>query len=636
MYPTSVLIDPTTFLTFLDIAPITTAVDAPLGFRYSMVRDSRREEGSSRAVSRSPAGAGGGKDARTQQYWGMDPQGLAFLQQYRESEILRIGADKTVLDVVDYAQYLNINLQLEPSLVWVAREMLAAPLPTEAEMHVSRSGVVYFRDKRHDIYTVEHPFTQRYLKVLERARLHLLATRLLPDTHGLALQQPTVLFHQQYKNLQIACEDCGVCQSVVSCQQCLMSFCDSCFTLLHNKSNRSHHVVTKTAIGSECSSCSRRKPQCFCASCEDFFCHSCYDELHQKGGRQAHQAVAVAASDGELVDTKRRCDECDDRPATFLCNNCTDYFCLSCFWAAHSKGNRRFHRVTKASLNPLCWECEKTRASVFCLQCSELYCTECFTHNHKQGNRKVHLFVDAMNFLHLLEITDPPERIEVDGESRVYGWICCLQAWARGVKVRNEMKKKHDMCTIIQKVYRGHFTRVKVARFKHRMAEARERRRRKRNNQQGPPPTERTSPGLFGSDQHAQGQQVENSLVSEDRASSPDESRGWVVGERPRAVAAAENRAKQRQIKFADPLHPSLAESVAKMEASKATQMKITIAQQKEDRLNKSANRTLAEWSEQSRTVTRMADAGMLALQNKDIVESADMLPPLPRSAMRK
>ena len=40
----------------------------------------------------------------------------------------------------------------------------AAPMPPNAEMLVSKSGIVYFHDLENDYYTVEHPLTQRYLK----------------------------------------------------------------------------------------------------------------------------------------------------------------------------------------------------------------------------------------------------------------------------------------------------------------------------------------------------------------------------------------------------------------------------------------------------------------------------------------
>eukprot|EP00434_Breviolum_minutum_P027515 symbB.v1.2.024330.t1/scaffold2294.1/size83139/2 len=132
-----------------------------------------------------------------------------------------------------YVAYLGINLQLEPELSWVAREMLACPMPPQAEMKVSKAGVCYFHDLINDYYTIEHPLTQRYLKVLERQRLDLLCLRTKPSVNGLLFSQPDMLFNKQFRNLQIPCQSCGVMQSTLKCNQCLMSFCQSCADALH-------------------------------------------------------------------------------------------------------------------------------------------------------------------------------------------------------------------------------------------------------------------------------------------------------------------------------------------------------------------------------------------------------------------
>jgi len=38
-------------------------------------------------------------------------------------------------------------------------------MPPQAEMIISKSNIVYFHDLENDYYTLEHPLTQRYLKV---------------------------------------------------------------------------------------------------------------------------------------------------------------------------------------------------------------------------------------------------------------------------------------------------------------------------------------------------------------------------------------------------------------------------------------------------------------------------------------
>eukprot|EP00913_Durusdinium_trenchii_P025705 g24123.t1 len=98
-------------------------------------------------------------------------------------------------------------------------------MPPQAEMKVSKAGVCYFHDLINDYYTIEHPLTQRYLKVLERQRLDLLCLRTKPSVNGLLFSQPDMLFNKQFRNLQIPCQSCGVMQSTLKCNQCLMSFC---------------------------------------------------------------------------------------------------------------------------------------------------------------------------------------------------------------------------------------------------------------------------------------------------------------------------------------------------------------------------------------------------------------------------
>ncbi|CAE7577572.1 aglB [Symbiodinium natans] len=156
-----------------------------------------------------------------------------FLKETKSCRALQIPPGQDQLTAMEFVAYLGINLQLEPELSWVAREMLAAPMPPQAEMKVSKAGVCYFHDLLNDYYTIEHPLTQRYLKVLERQRLDLLCLRTKPSVNGLLFSQPDMLFNKQFRNLQIPCQSCGVMQSTLKCNQCLMSFCQSCADSLH-------------------------------------------------------------------------------------------------------------------------------------------------------------------------------------------------------------------------------------------------------------------------------------------------------------------------------------------------------------------------------------------------------------------
>ena len=334
-------------------------------------------------------------------------------------------------------------------------------------MLVSQSNLVYYQDKNLQLHTLEHPLTQRYLKMLEIHRLDMYAVAEKSRRRDSAIGHPDLLFHGQFSKLQIPCQDCGQSQSTKHCDQCVQSFCDSCFELLHAGSRgRRGHSVVPTAAGSDCSVCQTKSPNLFCAPCADYFCFSCFDGLHRKGKRSEHAVMRVAASNGNAVSAAATtvCEECSQALATLHCDFCSNFFCLACFWACHMNGNRRRHRATQTSVRPLCGQCNCTRASVFCDQCRELLCTDCFTSVHSQGNRRLHVFRDAMNFAQLLETVNSFARIEFMENRRleVLAAITRIQAWARGRQQRAVFVRRRDLAVVIQKRWRGGETRKKL------------------------------------------------------------------------------------------------------------------------------------------------------------------------------
>lgn len=390
---------------------------------------------------------------------------LEFLNETKSARRLQVVAGQSQLTTMDYIDYLSIDVTLEPELVWVAREMCAAPMPPNATFNVSKSRIVYFHDLENDYYTIEHPLTQRYLKVLERARLDALALRTKPSVNALVFHQPEVLFNAQYRNLQVPCQDCGVMQATVKCDQCVMSFCQACYSNLHDycEGFRKNHTKTQTGCGSYCSAMPNKKPQVYCANCEDFFSYDAYEQLHKKGQRRNHKVMMVSVSDAEMVEPHIKCEECEDNQAAFRCDQCMDYYCIQCFWRAHMNGERRKHTVTKVTLNPLCNQCNATRATVFNEQSQELYCTDCFTLMHFKGNRMLHLFMDAMNILLLLERLDPGFQEHMRrARPRVLWAITSLQGWARGLESRKQFRRHRMLVTKIQQRWRGAMTRRKL------------------------------------------------------------------------------------------------------------------------------------------------------------------------------
>ena len=343
--------------------------------------------------------------------------------------------------------------------------MCACPLPPSSALAVSKSNLVYFEDKDFHLYTIEHPLTQRYLKVLERQRIDSIALRGKPAVLKLQSTQPDILFHLQFTHLQIPCQDCGLGQSTIHCHQCIASYCESCHSLLHHVGGRSSHTSQPTAAGSNCSSCAVKKPNVFCADCTDYFCFACFGQLHKKGKRVEHQAMRVTAVDGNVVAISNRvkCDECLDMPASVKCDFCTDSFCLGCFWRCHLNGIRRHHTASQISIRPLCNQCDTTRASVYCEQCQELLCTDCCAKMHVKGSRKLHLFMDAMNTLLLLERLDPSfQAFMLDERKRVMWAITKIQASMRGYRQREQFRRRREFATRIQRRWRGGETRRKL------------------------------------------------------------------------------------------------------------------------------------------------------------------------------
>lgn len=384
-----------------------------------------------------------------------------FLKETKSCRALQIPPGQDQLTAMEFVAYLGINLQLEPELSWVAREMLACPMPPQAEMKVSKAGVCYFHDLINDYYTIEHPLTQRYLKVLERQRLDLLCLRTKPSVNGLLFSQPDMLFNKQFRNLQIPCQSCGVMQSTLKCNQCLMSFCQSCADALHKNAlgPRKNHTFLTTACGSLCSTCAVKKPQVFCANCEDYFCFKCFEDMHRRGNRLQHKSMLVSVSDGDVIEPQKRCEECEDRPAAFACDYCLDNYCVQCFWKCH----RRQHTASKVGVVPMCNQCQNVRATIFSEQTQELMCTECFTMLHAKGNRMLHLFMDAMDLLVLLERLDPAFQEHMRrARPRVLWALSQLQGWVKGIEARRNFKKRKDVVLMIQRRWRGVLTRRRL------------------------------------------------------------------------------------------------------------------------------------------------------------------------------
>ena len=345
--------------------------------------------------------------------------------------------------------------------MWVAREMCRAPVL--AETAISSAGIVYFHDTAQDLYTLEHPLTQRFLKVLERARVDMFACNQRPALKALQAVPGNCSAPKIKIYLRHPCEDCRISQAEKFCEQCLQYYCSSCSDFLHPPSTTStvpQHTFRATACGTTCSTCSVKKPQVYCAECEEFYCFACFDTLHKRGFRAGHRAIATDQANGEIM-TIEKCQECKDAMGSLNCKQCKNLFCVDCFIKCHAKGNRRNHTTFKSIVRPLCSRCETSRSTLFCEQCTELFCSTCFGTAHAKGSRQLHLFRDAMNFHLLLEIADNQPFMEV-ARRKVLDSLAKIQARVRGWLVRSQYRRKVDVVVKIQRRWRGANTRKKL------------------------------------------------------------------------------------------------------------------------------------------------------------------------------
>ena len=385
----------------------------------------------------------------------IDASVLEFLDDLAASRSLQVKPGTSQLDTRDFMEYLGIDHSKEPEFVWIAREMCAAPLPPNSSQHISKSGIVYFHDAQLAVYTVEHPLTQRFLKVLELQRIDYLAIRRRPALQNLLTQA------SNYPHIHLPCCDCGIATSSRQCHQCVAVFCDICYMLSHNQGLRLSHTHQPTASAQPCSNCPIRPPQVFCSDCNGYLCLRCFDSLHKRGRRSEHSAILIASPAGNIApQTRIECEECKDARACIHCDICKDSFCLSCFWRCHLNGNKRRHIASLVVVQPLCNQCDNTRATLFCEQCQELYCSTCFGNAHSRGQRKLHLFIDAVNFTLLLEKLEPSfQSFIVDARRKVIKALSKMQALFRGFCQRKYFKRRRELATVIQKRWRGGQTR---------------------------------------------------------------------------------------------------------------------------------------------------------------------------------
>jgi len=72
--------------------------------------------------------------------------------------------------ILEYANYIGIDVSKEPHLLWIAEEGIAAPLPDGFTEHQDQEGQVYFYSKETKESTWVHPLDNHYMEMVKQYR----------------------------------------------------------------------------------------------------------------------------------------------------------------------------------------------------------------------------------------------------------------------------------------------------------------------------------------------------------------------------------------------------------------------------------------------------------------------------------
>ena len=137
-----------------------------------------------------------------------------------------------------------------------------------------------------------------------------------------------------------------------------------------------------------CDDCEEKSAVLLCEDCGDHFCQDCFNQTHATGNRRAHLTEDIE----QLV-----CVACDKLVAECQCVQCGSFFCDSCFVSTHAARAELHSHVKRVLSGLVCHECEHFNASVLCEDCVDLFCTECFIKIHKKGRRRAHAHLTIDN-----------------------------------------------------------------------------------------------------------------------------------------------------------------------------------------------------------------------------------------------
>lgn len=118
-------------------------------------------------------------------------------------------------------------------------------------------------------------------------------------------------------------------------------------------------------------------------------------------GETKATAGGAAAAGGRTM-----CEQCEEKDAALLCNDCSKNFCGGCFDLLHKSAKKAGHSKTPLAASTvvvaaaapaaakdkskLCFQCEEKSAGLFCTECDKQLCDGCNELLHKSAKKKEH------------------------------------------------------------------------------------------------------------------------------------------------------------------------------------------------------------------------------------------------------
>jgi hypothetical protein len=73
-------------------------------------------------------------------------------------------------EILEYAEFLGMDLQKEQHLFWIARESLKAPLPSEWKPCQTADGNIYYFNFKTGASIWDHPCDEYYRSIYEKSK----------------------------------------------------------------------------------------------------------------------------------------------------------------------------------------------------------------------------------------------------------------------------------------------------------------------------------------------------------------------------------------------------------------------------------------------------------------------------------